>query len=139
VFSTSLIGIGKGKAAFTYNLLDLQRTTWTGGALGAGKHTIVFDFKYNGPGPGKGGTGVLSVDGKAGEPKELKHTVPLFFTISETFDIGDDLRTGVNDLAYQLPFAFTGTIDTLKVGLGPSQLSEPDKQAAAAAIAKAND
>ena len=48
----------------------------------------MFDFKYNGPGPGKGGTGVLTVDGKETERKELKHTVPLFFTISETFDVG---------------------------------------------------
>ena len=30
----------------------------------AGKHTIGFDFKYDGPGFGKGGTGVLFVDGK---------------------------------------------------------------------------
>jgi len=139
VFGTGLLGLGRGKPVFTYNLLDLERVSWKGGALGEGKHTIVFDFKYNGPGPGKGGTGVLTVDGKAGEPKELKHTVPLFFTISETFDVGDDLRTGVDDLAYQLPFAFTGTVDTLKVKLGPSQLSEADKQAAAAAIAKANN
>ena len=33
-------------------------------ALKPGKHTIVFDFKYDGPGLGKGGTGVLKVDGK---------------------------------------------------------------------------
>ncbi len=63
----------KGKPVFVYNLLDLERFRWEGGvggedwlgsSLKAGKHTIVFDFKYNGPGPGKGGTGVLSVDGK---------------------------------------------------------------------------
>ena len=88
VFATGILGLGKGKPVFTYNLLDLERTSWTGSALGAGKHTVVFDFKYDGPGPGKGGTGVLTVDGKAMERKELKHTVPLFFTISETFDVG---------------------------------------------------
>src|SRR5580700_10307875 len=63
----------KGKPVFVYNLLDLERYRWEGGvgsrdlfsdALKPGKHTIVFDFKYTGPGPGKGGTGVLTVDGK---------------------------------------------------------------------------
>ena len=61
----------KGKPVFVYNLLDLKRYRWEGGvggivgedwfgrALKPGKHTIVFDFKYDGPGPGKGGTGVL--------------------------------------------------------------------------------
>ncbi len=62
----------KGKPVFSYNMLDLERFRWEAGvggrdlfgdALKPGKHTIVFDFKYNGPGPGKGGTGVLTVDG----------------------------------------------------------------------------
>jgi hypothetical protein len=29
-----------------------------------GVSPIVFDFNYDGPGPGKGGTGVLTIDGK---------------------------------------------------------------------------
>jgi hypothetical protein len=53
-------GVGRGRAVFLYNLLDLKRTTWEGPELTAGKHTIVSE----GPGLGKGGTGVLSVDGK---------------------------------------------------------------------------
>jgi hypothetical protein len=41
---------------FVYNLLDLERFRWEGGvgdddwlgsSLKAGKHTIVFDFKYS--------------------------------------------------------------------------------------------
>jgi hypothetical protein len=49
----------KGKPVFTYNLLGLVRFRWEGpDALAPGKHTIVFDFKYDGPGFGKGGTGV---------------------------------------------------------------------------------
>jgi hypothetical protein len=35
---------------FLYNLLDLKRPTWEGPELGAGKHTIVFDFTTDGPG-----------------------------------------------------------------------------------------
>ncbi len=140
----------KGKPVFVYNLLDLQRFRWEGGvggrigkdwfgrALEPGKHTLVFDFKYDGPGPGKGGTGVLSVDGKEFARKTLKHTIPLVMTSDETFDIGIDTRTGVDD-SYKLPFRFTGTIDKLTFKLGPSQLSESDKKAVEAAYAKLND
>ena len=140
----------KGKPVFVYNLLDLERFRWEGGvggllgddlfgrALKPGKHTLVFDFKYDGPGPGKGGTGVLSVDGKELDRKTLKHTIPLMMTIDETFDIGVDTRSGVDD-SYELPFRFTGTIDKLTFKLGPSQLAAADEAAAAEAIKKAND
>jgi len=54
----------QGKPVFTYNLLALERFRWAGEqALTPGKHSVVFDFTYDGPGFGKGGTGVLSVDG----------------------------------------------------------------------------
>jgi len=140
----------KGKPVFVYNLLDLERFRWEGGvadmmgkdwfgkALKPGKHTIVFDFKYDGPGPGKGGAGILSVDGKELARKTLKHTIPLVMTSDETFDIGIDTRTGVDD-SYTLPFRFTGTIDKLTFKLGPSQLSESDKKSAEEAYAKVND
>ena len=55
----------KGKPVFVYNFFGLERFRWEGpAALAPGKHTVVFDFKYDGPGFAKGGTGVLSVDGK---------------------------------------------------------------------------
>ena len=62
------------------NLLNLKRTIWSGPALGAGKHTIVFDFKSDSPDLGKGGTGVLSVDGKEVDRKSMEHTTPVTFT-----------------------------------------------------------
>ncbi len=106
----------KGKPVFTYNLLDLERYRWEGGvgaedwlgrALKPGKHTIAFDFKYDGPGPGKGGTGVMTVDGKEFAKKTIPHTIPMLMAIDESFDIGSDTRTGVDD-SYKLPFHFTG-------------------------------
>ena len=54
----------KGKPVFLYNYLDMKRFRWEGRgcAVAPGKHTIVFDFTYDGPGIGKGGTGILKVD-----------------------------------------------------------------------------
>jgi arylsulfatase len=139
-----------GKPVFVYNLLDLERFRWEGGVGGLlgedvfgrklkpGQHTIEFDFKYDGPGPGKGGTGVLSVDGKELAKKTIKHTIPMIMTMDETFDVGLDTRTGV-DHSYELPFKFTGKIDKLTFKLGASQLSEVEKKTAAKAIATAHD
>ncbi|HTY85303.1 MAG TPA: sulfatase-like hydrolase/transferase [Silvibacterium sp.] len=138
VFATSVLGLGRSRPIFTYNMLDLERFRWRGPSLGAGKHTIVFDFKYDGPGPGKGGTGVLTVDGKEADRKTIPHTVPLLMCIDETFDIGADTRTPV-DFSYDVPFRFTGTIDKLTFNLGPSQLSAEDQKKVEDAIARVND
>jgi hypothetical protein len=110
----------KGKPVFTYNLLALERFRWEGkDALSPGKHTILFDFKYDGPGMAKGGTGVLSVDGKEVDNKKIPHTIPALMTIDESFDVGVDTRTSVDDKDYQPPFRFTGTIDKLTIKLIP--------------------
>jgi hypothetical protein len=57
----------------------------------------------------------------------------------ETFDVGVDTRTGVNDKDYQVPFAFNGTIEKLTVKLGPTQLTENDQRTRQHAFAVAND
>jgi arylsulfatase A-like enzyme len=130
----------KGKPVFTYNLLALERFRWEGPqALTPGKHTILFDFKYDGPGMAKGGTGVLSVDGKEVANKKIPHTIPALMTIDESFDVGVDTRTGVDDKDYKLPFRFTGKLDKLTIKLGPSQMMVEDQKAKAEAIARVND
>jgi arylsulfatase len=139
VFAAGVLGLGRGKPVFLYNFLDLERFKWEGPSLSSGKHTIVFDFKYDGPGPAKGGTGVLSVDGKEVDRKKIPHTIPLLMAIDETFDVGVDTRTGVDDNEYRVPFRFNGKIDKLTFNLGPSQLSETDKKAAAEMLARAHD
>jgi arylsulfatase len=105
-----------------------------GKELAPGKHTIVFDFTYDGPGPGKGGTGVLSVDGNELSQKTMEHSIPFLMAIDETFDIGCDTRTPVDD-SYELPFPFTGTINKLTFTLGPEQLMAADHAAKAEALA----
>jgi arylsulfatase len=130
----------KGKPVFVYNLLALEHFRWEDPkALTPGKHTIVFDFKYDGPGMAKGGTGVLSVDGKEVARKTVPHTVPALFTIDESFDVGVDTRTSIDEKDYQLPFRFTGKLDKLTIKLEPRQLSQAERQKAAEMVAKAHD
>ena len=137
----------KGKPVFVYNLLNLKRYRWEGGVGGAdwigaslkpGKHTLVFDFKYDGPGFGKGGTGVLSVDGKELSRLKVEHTIPFLMAIDESFDIGSDTRTGVDD-GYKLPFRFTGTINKLTFNLGREQLIAEDSEVMKRALVRARD
>lgn len=121
----------KGKPVFTYNMLALEKIRWEGKeALPPGKHTLEFDFAYDGPGMGKSGSGVLKVDGEEVAAKKLSATIPAILTIDETLDIGSDTRTPVDDSDYQVPFSFTGTIDKVSFKLGPSQLLPADRKAA---------
>ena len=108
----------KGKPVFTYVQLTTERFRWEGpAALTPGKHTIVFDFKYDGPGFGKGGTGVLSVDGKEVDSKKMPATIPFMMSLDESFDVGVDTRRGMDDNDYQPPFRFTGKLDKLTIKL----------------------
>jgi arylsulfatase A-like enzyme len=119
----------KGKPVFTYNLVDLERFRWEGqDALAPGKHSIVFDFKYDGPGFGKGGSGVLSIDGKEVASKTIPHTIPFLMSIDETFDIGIDTRTPVDNNDYQVPFAFNGTINKLTINLKPAPMTAEEQK-----------
>jgi hypothetical protein len=114
----------KGRPVFTYNLLMLLLPRWAGDQpLAAGKHTIVFDFKYDGPGVAKGGTGVLKVDGDEVAKLTVPKTIPFLLPGDETFDIGVDTRTGVNDQDYQPPFRFNGKIVKVTFNLGKVQLT----------------
>jgi arylsulfatase A-like enzyme len=116
----------KGKPVFVYNLLALEHFRWEGpAALTPGKHTILFDFKCDGPGFGKGGTGVLSVDGKEVARKAIPHTIPFLATVDETFDVGVDTRMGVDDNDYQPPFRFTGKLAKLTIKLEPTTALTP--------------
>jgi arylsulfatase len=129
-----------GTPVFTYNLLMLLQARWAGPEpLSAGKHTIVFDFKYDGPGLAKGGAGVLKVDGREVHTLQLPKTIPFLLPADETFDVGLDTRTGVNDLDYQVPFRFNGKIEKLTFNLGPEQLTSDERQTIRHARARARD
>jgi arylsulfatase len=141
----------KGKPAFTWNLLDLKRVKWEGAdALAPGKHTIVYDFKYDGlgfatlafnnmSGIGRGGTGTLSVDDKVVATQTLDRTISLTLPWDETFDIGSKTGTPIDDQDYQVPFAFTGKIDKLTISIEPPKLTPDDEKKLSDAYRAAQD
>ncbi len=130
----------KGKPVFTWNLLDLKRVKWEGpDALSPGKHTLAYDFKYDGlgfatiafnnmSGIGRPGAGTLSVDGKVVATETMERTIPLTLPWDETFDIGSKTGTPIDDADYEVPFAFTGKIDKLTISVSPPMLTDQDKQ-----------
>jgi len=130
----------KGKPVFNYNLLMLLQARWAGDEpLAEGKHTIAFEFAYDGPGLAKGGTGLLKVDGILVRSLHIPKTIPFLLPADETFDIGLDTRTGVNDKDYQVPFRFNGKIAQVTFKLEPEQLTSNDHQAIKHALNTARD
>ena len=92
--------------------------------LGAG--TLAFN---NLSGIGRSGTGVLKVDGKEVATQKMERTLPIIMQWDETFDIGSDTGTPVDDKDYQVPFAFTGKLNKLTLKLDRPQLAEAQIEA----------
>lgn len=128
----------KGKPVFLWNLVDLKRIKWEGpDALTPGKHTVEFDFKYDGLGPGtlaynnfsgvgRSGVGELKVDGKVAATQKMERTLPMILQWDESLDIGSDTLTGVNDADYQPPFPLTAKLEKLTIKLDRPQLTPED-------------
>ena len=120
----------EGKPVLLYNLLGLSRYRWEcAKPLAPGRHKIEFAFEYDGPGTGKGGTGVLSVDGTEVARRTIPNSVPIAFGVDESFDVGSDTGTPVDDKDYQVPFAFNGTLNEVTIQLEPVQMSLSQKKA----------
>ncbi|HVN87264.1 MAG TPA: arylsulfatase [Candidatus Binatia bacterium] len=140
----------KGKPVFLWNLFGFKRIRWEGPKLAPGKHTLEFDFKYDGlgvgtlafnsvSGIGQGGTGTLKVDGKVVSTQKMEHTIPIIIQFDETFDVGADTGTSVADKEYQPPFAFTGTLDKLTIKIDRPKLSPEDEKRLREGTEKAAD
>jgi arylsulfatase len=129
----------KSRPVFLWNLVDYKRIRWEGPALSPGKHTLEFDFKYDGlgigtlafndmSGIGRGGTGVLEVDGQAVATQQMERTIPLLLQWDENFDVGADTGTPVDDHDYQPPFRFTGKLDKLTLTIDRPKLTPEDEK-----------
>jgi arylsulfatase len=118
----------QGKPTFTYNFLNLARAKWQGPVLAAGPHTVVFSWHPSTGGLvplpfGRGGTGTLLVDGQTVATRSMPRTIPILMTADETFDVGEDTGSPVDDDDYQVPFPFTGKLMKLTVDLGETTVT----------------
>jgi arylsulfatase len=77
-------------------------------------------------GLGRPGTGTLKVDGKAVQTITMERTLPMILQWDESFDIGYDTLTGVNDTDYKPPFKFTGKLNKLTIKVDRPKLTEDD-------------
>jgi len=128
----------KGKPVFLWNMIDLERIKWQGNeALSPGRHIVEFGFKYDGLGVGtlrynnmsglaRPGTGTLIVDGKVVQTMEMKKTIPMILQWDESFDIGEDTLTGVNDEDYHPPFKLTAKLNKLTIKVDRPQLTQEE-------------
>jgi arylsulfatase len=128
----------KGKPVYTWNLFGMKRVKWEGKrALSPGKHTLEFDFKYDGMGAetlkygspsglGQGGTGTLKVDGKVVATEKMEKTIPMLLQWDESFDVGADTGSPVDDKDYKTPFHFNGELNKLTLIIDRPKLSPED-------------
>jgi hypothetical protein len=119
-------------------------------ALTPGKHTLEFDFKYDGlglgtlafnnmSGLGRPGTGTLKVDGKDVQTIKMERTLPMILQWDESFDIGSDTLTGVNDADYKPPFPLTAKLNKLTIKIDRPALSPEEVKKLEGAQAEALD
>jgi arylsulfatase len=64
----------------------------------------------------------------------MPRTLPMILQWDESFDIGSDTLTGVNDADYKPPFALTAKLNKLTIKLDRPQLSPADIQRLQAAM-----
>lgn len=103
-----------GKPTFTYNYLGLESThIMASQALKPGKYKLVYDFKYDGGGPGKGGTGTITANGNKVAEGKLTRTQPGIFSVDDLADIGVDDGTPVAD--YGTSSKFNGKIGKVTI------------------------
>lgn len=101
--------IKNGKPAFTYNFLGLESTDIIASkGLNPGKYKIAYDFKYDGGGQGKGGTGGITVDGNKVAEGRIERTQPNIFSVDDLADVGLDEGTPVAN--YGASSKFNGKI-----------------------------
>nr|MBP6683090.1 hypothetical protein [Halioglobus sp.] len=141
----------KGKPTFLWNLVNLERIKWEGkDALSPGKHILEFDFTYDGlgvgtlafnnmSGLGRPGTGTLSVDGKVVQTQAMPKTLPMILQWDESFDVGSDTLTGVNDADYKPPFPLTAQLNKLTIKVDRPKLTKEDIKKLESATATAVD
>lgn len=107
-----------GKPTYTYNFLGLGASKIAASKpLPEGKATIRYEFKYDGGGFGKGGTGAIFVNGDKVAEGRIERTQGFIFSADEGADVGQDGETPVTEDYKEGDNKFTGKIQKVTVEL----------------------
>jgi arylsulfatase len=109
-----------GRVHEVYNFGGLQRTTVSSPtALSPGRHTIRYEFAYDGGAAGSGGTSRLFVDDKPAGEARVPRTMPYAYSADEGADVGADNETPVTEDYRERDNRFTGRILKVTVAQTP--------------------
>lgn len=106
----------KGHLNYAYNLFGVTRTNVTSPQpLQAGDRLLRVEVTPEKPGYGQPAQVHLFVDDKQVASARLARTVPLYYSIDETFDVGTDSGSPVGP--YPVDYDFTGELESVTVQL----------------------
>ncbi len=109
-----------GRVHHAYNYGGLQRTTVSSPqALPPGRHTVRYEFTYDGGPPGSGGGSRLLVDGQQVGEARVQRTMPFVYSADEGIDVGMDNETPVTEDYREGDNRFTGRIIKVTVETQP--------------------
>ena len=120
-----------GKLHHEYNFFGLEHTNISSSKpIAAGKHTVKYEFVFDGGKPGAGGQSILYVDGQKVAEGKIPKTQPYAYSADEGVDVGMDNETPVSSDYKERDNKFTGTIKKITVDVKPFNLSAKDKKEA---------
>ncbi len=119
-----------GRPAYAYNHVGLDVTHVVSPVpLRAGPNTVEVRFAYDGGGLGRGGEVTLLLNGERVASGRLERTVPFFFSMDETLDVGVNRGTPVTEVyGTEDGFAFTGRVDFVTLTAGPDALEPTERE-----------
>jgi len=113
-----------GRIYHEYNYFGLEKTNVAGDKpLTPGKHTIKYEFVFDGGKPGSGGKSIIYLDGQKAGEGHIPKTQPFLYSADEGVDVGMDNETAVSDDYKQGNNKFTGKIKKITVEVHPQKAS----------------
>jgi arylsulfatase len=123
---------GRTKGVMNYGGLEWP-TVSSSQALAPGRHTIRYEFVYDGGKPGSGGNQRMIVDDTSVGEMRVARTMPFAFSGDEGADVGMDLETPVTEDYQQNNNRFTGKILKVTVETSPAAVADAETAAKARA------
>ena len=118
-----------GKLHHEYNFFGLEHTNVASSKpIAAGKHTVKYEFVFDGGKPAAGGQSILYVDGQKVAEGKVPKTQPYAFSGDEGVDVGVDNETPVSNDYKERDNKFTGTIKKVTVDVKPFNLGAKEKK-----------